>query len=76
MGMPSIEKRIIDLFQERGVPQPGKFHLERIVDATSKVQYVFYSTALYEPSEEDLSLVLMQFALLCAAPQTVLTPAP
>jgi hypothetical protein len=74
MGMPSIEKRIIDLFDEYGIPQPSKSRLARIVDATATVQHLYYTTADYLPSEEYLSLVLMEFALLCAIVRPTLTP--
>ena len=74
--MPSIEKRIIDLFEEYEVPHPGKLQLEMIADATSQVQYLYLHTALYEPSEEDLSLVFMEFVLRCGRHQPAMTPAP
>ncbi|HZL28148.1 MAG TPA: hypothetical protein VFC39_16620 [Acidobacteriaceae bacterium] len=72
--MPSIEKRIIDLFEEHGLSLPSEPHLRGIADAASEVQRLLYTTALYEPSEEELSLVVMEFALLCAIRQPTVKP--
>jgi len=69
MNMPSREQRVTDLFREYDVQVPGESHLRTLLAAAVVVQHQYLMAALYQPTQDELSLVLDDFILLCVKPE-------
>ena len=64
--MPSIEQRVTNLLEEYDITSPEESNLRTLIAAAVDVQRHYLSAALYEPTQDELTLVFDDFILLCA----------